>query len=75
MRTQGEIGEWYEIWLDDTLPQPYFLIVTPDKDHFVVIDPHENYCIVHSDITYDAVKLWLLEDEYRKAEGRMIVGE
>lgn len=33
-------------------------------------DPKENYKVVFSSPDYDQVRLWLLEDEYIRIEGR-----
>lgn len=68
------IGSWYEVWVDDGLSNPYILIVTHDSTdaaRIIVIDPLKGYETVHHDNDYEAVKLWLLEDEYRWIDGRM----
>jgi hypothetical protein len=72
------IGNWYEVWVDDTLTDPYILIVTHDSadvGRIIVIDPLEGYATVRTDNDYEAVKLWLLEDEYRRVDGRMRTDE
>ena len=72
------IGNWYEVWVDDSSGNPYLLIVShaPEStSHFVVIDPKEGYRIIHRSNDYEEIKLWLLEDEYSMVDGRMIVGE
>ncbi len=69
-------GEWYEVWIDDSAP--YLLVVTPDANdlsRILVLDPAEKYATVHHDNDYEAVKLWLLEDEYYMVRGRVLVGE
>ena len=68
------LGTWFEVWIDDTGSKPYLLIVTHDDvdpSRILVIDPIEGYKTVHHENEYDAVKLWLLEDEYRRVDGRM----
>ena len=66
-------ADWYEVWGDDGLPVPYLLLVLPDeadKRCVVIVDPKENK-VVHKAAEYETAKLWLLEDEYRRVEGRM----
>jgi hypothetical protein len=63
---------WYEVWADDGLAPPYVLLVVPrDNGTVAVFDPKENK-VVYEAPGYEDVKLWLLEDEYRLVEGRMI---
>ena len=64
---------WYEIWADGGSPTPYVLIVAEmdDEQGVVVIDPQNAKRIVHRAADYESAKLWLLEDEYERVEGRM----
>lgn len=63
--------DWYEVWVDDSLTPPYVLIVLPkDEVTTVVFDPKVNK-IAHESVGYENAKMWLLEDEYRRVEGRM----
>ncbi len=62
------LGKWYEIWIDVTLSRPCLLIVTDDltkPPRIVVLDPTDETKLVHCADDYDAVKLWLLEKEYK----------
>ena len=62
---------WYEVWVDDGLPQPYVLIVLPKEGGAVIVfDPKESKP-VHEAPDYERARLWLLEDEYTRVEGRM----
>jgi hypothetical protein len=66
--------DWYEVWVDDGLPVPYALFVFPDKElpgGVVVVDPKEGDKVVYKATDYESAKIWLLEDEYQRAEGRM----
>ena len=68
------LGTWFEVWVDDTGSKPYLLIITndtADPSRILVIDPIEGYKVVHNETDYNAVRIWLLEDEYRIVEGRM----
>ena len=71
MNTFG--APWFEIWIDDSARPAYVLMVEPEEagGGCVVIDPKENYSVVHREASYDLTVLWLSEDEYRLAEGRM----
>jgi hypothetical protein len=67
-------ADWYEVWADEALPFPYLLLVMPSQGGgtgVVVIDPKEGNRVVCSSADYDAAKLWLLEDEYHRVDGRM----
>ena len=66
-----EIPDWYEVWADNGLMPPYVLIVFGDTDGKVtVFDPKENV-VAHESSSYETAKLWLLEDEYSRVDGRM----
>lgn len=59
-----------EAWLDLTLSPPYVLLVVGSIDSCEVIDPKQNDKVLYK-ADYNNVSLWLLEDEYELAEGRM----
>jgi len=64
----------YEIWSDESLATPYFLLVMPDEQMLggvIVLDPREGLQVVHAAPSYEKAKDWLLEDEYTRVEGRM----
>jgi len=71
---------WFEVWFsegDNGMPS-WLLLVTPDSKNpgqVMVIDPQENYKVVYQDHNYEDTRLWLLEDEFSRVEGRMIVDE
>ena len=63
--------EFTELWVDPTALPPYVLILLSDTDgRSCIYDPTQNYQIVFSSDTYEEAKLWLLEDEYERVEGR-----
>ncbi len=63
--------EFTELWVDPTASPPYVLILLSDTDgRSCIYDPTQNYQIVFSSDTYEEAKLWLLEDEYERVEGR-----
>ena len=67
------IMDWYEVWADHSTDAPYLLIVAPGTaGTYVVIDPKEGDKRIFVALSYEEVKLWLLEDEYTRVEGRMI---
>ena len=66
--------DWYEVWVDESADVPYALFVFPDTTRtggIVIIDPKEGDKVVYVASTYEEAKLWLLEDEYTRVEGRM----
>lgn len=66
--------QFTELWVDPTAGPPYVLIMVGDSDgNCCVYDPNQSYKIVFSSYSYEQAKLWLLEDEYERVEGRMLV--
>jgi hypothetical protein len=66
---------WYEVWVDESTDVPYALLVLPGEAQdggVVIIDPKEGDKVVHTARTYEEAKLWLLEDEYTRVEGRRL---
>ena len=68
------INDWQfiEIWTDPTAFPPYVLMLLCDRsDIYHIIDPSESYeQTVFSSTFYEDARLWLIEDEYEKTEGR-----
>jgi hypothetical protein len=59
-----------ELWIDPTAAPPYTLILLTDEaGNSSVYDPAQNYKVIFSG-TYQDTKLWLLEDEYERVNGR-----
>ncbi len=68
--------QFAELWIDPTAIPPYVLILLGDSDgNCCIYDPTESYKIVFASSTYEEAKLWLLEDEYERIEGRLRVEE
>jgi hypothetical protein len=68
--------EFTEVWIDPMLSPPYILLLLCDsEDNCQVYDPMQGYKVVFSNNNYDAVKSWLLEDEYEPIEGRLLATE
>jgi hypothetical protein len=63
-----------ELWIDPTASPPYTLILLTDAaGNSSIYDPAKNYQIIFSG-TYQDTKLWLLEDEYERVNGRFETG-
>ncbi len=61
-----------ELWVDPTASPPYVLILLSDtQGRSCVYDPTQHYQVVFSSDSYEEAKLWLLEDEYERVEGRL----
>ena len=78
MPSDRKTHNWYEVWADETLDPPYVLVVRPDKpskDRVLILDPQNGKKVIHSAPTYEDGKMWLLEDEYTRIDGRMEMGD
>ncbi len=65
--------EFTELWIDPTASPPYTLILLSDRTgQTSVYDPAQNYQAIFSSPTYEKAKLWLLEDEYERVDGRFL---
>ncbi|MDJ0661431.1 MAG: hypothetical protein QNJ42_18360 [Crocosphaera sp.] len=65
-----------EIWINSTAIPPYLLILLgDDQGNFAIYEPKENYQLIYAYSSYDEAQLWLLEDEYERVEGRILIEE
>ena len=63
--------EFTELWIDPTASPPYTMILLSDRTgNTGIYDPAQNYQVVFSSVTYEDARLWLLEDEYERVNGR-----
>ena len=66
--------QFTELWVDPTSIPPYVLMLLgDDQDNFCIFDPAEGYKVVFACSSYEEAKMWLLEDEYERVEGRLLV--
>ncbi len=69
-------NKWIEVWADEGLDPPYLLILMGDdlmSGSVRVVDPQEQGKVVFEGGCYEEGQMWLLEDEYSKVEGRIVV--
>ncbi|MCY7332125.1 MAG: hypothetical protein LH649_05585 [Pseudanabaena sp. CAN_BIN31] len=69
----AKLSSWkfIEMWIDPTHDLPYILMLVGDVDgNYSLYDPTEGYKVVYSARDYEAVKDFLLEDEYEQIRGR-----
>ena len=69
----AKLSNWkfIEMWVDPTHDLPYVLMLVGDVDgSYSLYDPTEGYKVVYSAQDYEAVKDFLLEDEYEQIRGR-----
>jgi len=72
----GNNWKFTEVWVDPTSVPPYVLMLLgDDESNFCIFDPTEGYKIVFASYSYQEAKLWLLEDEYERVEGRLLMAE
>ena len=57
-------GSWYEIWADEGHDIPYVLLLRPIDGGVEIFDPAEGNRRVYSGPSYEAARMWLLEDEF-----------
>jgi hypothetical protein len=63
--------QFTELWIDPTASPPYTLILLSDPSgNSAIYDPAQNYQPIFTSSTYQEAKLWLLEDEYERVNGR-----
>ena len=66
--------DWFEVWAEDRDPSPpYLLLVRPDPaatGRLQVLDPKQGDAVVFESEDYEAVRMWLLEDEFELVRGR-----
>lgn len=66
--------QFTELWVDPTSIPPYVLMLLgDDQGNFCIFDPAEGYKLVFACSCYEEAKMWLLEDEYERVEGRLLV--
>jgi hypothetical protein len=73
-RAQSPQNEWdfAEFWLDPTASPLYaLLLLAKESGPCRVLDPAKGYRQVFSGASYREAKLWLLEDEYERVQGRL----
>jgi hypothetical protein len=65
---------WFEVWVEDVSMPPYVLILLSDREatSLDIYDPVEKV-VRHSVNSYQDARFWLLEDEYTKVDGRMVI--
>ena len=64
--------DWYETWVDESPDTPYVLFPDPQRQGgILIVDPREANKVVFQAADYESGKLWLLEDEFTRIEGRM----
>ena len=64
---------WYEVWSDESFDMPHVLVLGQENQEgdVIVLDPKEAYKIIYRANNYEDAKLWLLEDEYTRVDGRI----
>ena len=68
--------DFLEFWTDPTAWPPYALVLLGKQaGECQIVDPSAGYKIVFSGTSYDKAKMWLLEDEYERVEGRLVASE
>lgn len=77
-RAPGPVNDWdfVEFWIDPTASPPYaLLLLGKDSGTCRVVDPSRDYKAVFTGGSYDEARLWLLEDEYERVEGRLLCSQ
>lgn len=72
---RDRVNRWdfLEVWVDATASPPYVLLLLGEHSgKYFVVDPAENYTTAFSSDSYEESKLWLLEDEYERVDGRFV---
>jgi len=71
-KVQQDDFEWFEVWFDDGLRPPYFLILFKKKnlELYIIADLMTKYHIEAEFNSYDEAVSFLREDEYSQVKGR-----
>ncbi len=68
--------DFLEFWADPTAWPPYALILLGKNSGVCqIVDPAAGYQTQITCASYEEAKLWLLEDEYERIEGRLVASE
>ena len=68
--------DFLEFWTDPTAWPPYALVLLgKESGECQIVDPSEKYKAVFRGASYNEAKMWLLEDDYERVEGRLAASE
>jgi len=70
------LDKWHflEVWVDVTASPPYILMLLGDaSQQYYIIDPAEAYQVIWQTTSYPEAKAWLLEDEYERLTGQLML--
>lgn len=68
--------DFLEFWTDPTARPPYALVLLgKESGACQIVDPSEACKTVFSSPSYDEARIWLLEDDYERVEGRLVASE
>ncbi len=68
--------DFAEFWMDPSASPPYaLLLLGRGGGPCQVLDPSKKYKTVFASESYEDAKLWLLEDEYERVEGRLLYSQ
>jgi hypothetical protein len=71
---QANTWKFLELWVDPVLFPPKILMLVGDQDGTCrIFSPGANYKLVVAHSNYEAARDWLLEDEYERVQGQLLV--
>ncbi len=73
---QTKTWKFLELWIDPVLFPPKILMLIGDQDGTCrIFSPGADYKMVVTHSNYEAAREWLLEDEYERVQGQLLVEE
>ena len=73
---QSKTWKFLELWVDPILFPPKILMLVGDQDGTCrIYNPASGYNLVVAHSNYRVAQDWLLEDEYERVKGKMLVEE
>ncbi|MGC9525865.1 MAG: hypothetical protein ACP5D7_10040 [Limnospira sp.] len=76
LATQTDNWEFIELWVDPIVFPPRILMLVVGKQgNCLIYDATANYKPLFESAVYDEAHSWLIEDDYERVDGRILLAE
>ncbi|UZQ53225.1 hypothetical protein OOK60_11985 [Trichothermofontia sichuanensis B231] len=73
---QASYWKFFELWADPVFFPPKMLMLVSDQEGTCrILNLAAGYKLVMTHANYQAAQAWLVEDEYERVEGQLLVAE